>query len=560
MKRVAPAGAAEAPHRVHRRGVEAHRPPRAARAPDRRPRAVRGELQGGRTGRQALAPVAQQLLQAVALQTPALPDGVVGVLDGELGQGRRPGLDAGRVELPELADEQAERPARRRRCDGRSGAAGGSPARGAAGRRGAGGRARDRRGGGLRGGPAGYLSLLRRRREGAQVDAGHEGDRGELRRRERDLERLPPGEDEARAQRLVPAHDLARGSRRAPPGRGAPRSRAPPADAGTRRRARSAPGTRAAAARRTGPAARSRETRTTGSRSGPGAAPSARPGRPGPRRSAPRRPPAAAAPPRTPRAPATPAGSPAANGRPGRRSPPPPTAAPAVSAQHLGEDPRDPAPRPACAAPPPVLRGRSGCRRASALRSTLPLAVRGRAGRNTQADGTMNSGSRWRRKSRSSDGSGATVCVGHGHHVRHQPVPPGLLPLRQHHRLAHPRVGRRAASISPGSTRKPRTLTCASIRPRNSRSPVRPPAHQVAGPVQAPARLPPRTGPARSAPPSGPAGPDSRAPARPRPCTARRPLPPAPARVRGPARTTQVLAIGRPSGTEGSSSAAARTG
>ena len=201
--------AAETPHRVHRRGVEAHRAARAARAPDRRPRAVRGELQGGRTRSQALAPVAQQLLQAVAAQTLALPDGVVGVVHGELRQGRRPGLDAGRVELPQLADEQAERPGVGGDVmDGQEQPVALRPAAQQDGvQQGA---AREIEGaGGLRGGPAGQLSLLRRRREGAQVDARHEGDRGELRRRERDLERLAPGEDEAGAQPLMTAQDLA---------------------------------------------------------------------------------------------------------------------------------------------------------------------------------------------------------------------------------------------------------------------------------------------------------------------------------------------------------------
>ena len=59
--------------------------------------------------------------------------------------------------------------------------------------------------------------------------------------------------------------------------------------------------------------------------------------------------------------------------------------------------------------------------------------------------------------------------------------------------------------------RKPRILTWWSSRPRYSISPSGQPARQVAGPIQPRARLR-RTDRARSARPSGPAGPDSRAP------------------------------------------------
>ena len=68
-----------------------------------------------------------------------------------------------------------------------------------------------------------------------------------------------------------------------------------------------------------------------------------------------------------------------------------------------------------------------------------------------------------------------------------------------------PPDGRRsAASISPSSTRKPRTLTCWSMRPRKSSSAVRAPARQVAGPVEARSRLAAeRSGTKRSAVRSG---------------------------------------------------------
>ncbi len=51
-----------------------------------------------------------------------------------------------------------------------------------------------------------------------------------------------------------------------------------------------------------------------------------------------------------------------------------------------------------------------------------------------------------------------------------------------------------AASISPGSIRKPRSFTCASARPRKSSTPSLPPARQVAGAVHPAARRPERVG------------------------------------------------------------------
>ena len=51
-----------------------------------------------------------------------------------------------------------------------------------------------------------------------------------------------------------------------------------------------------------------------------------------------------------------------------------------------------------------------------------------------------------------------------------------------------------AASISPGSMRKPRTFTCASARPRKSKHPVGAPARQIAGAVHAAPGRPERIG------------------------------------------------------------------
>ena len=63
-----------------------------------------------------------------------------------------------------------------------------------------------------------------------------------------------------------------------------------------------------------------------------------------------------------------------------------------------------------------------------------------------------------------------------------------------------------AASISPSSMRKPRILTCWSMRPRYSSSPPCEPAGQVAGAVHARRRRVRRTDRARSAPRSARAG------------------------------------------------------
>ena len=65
------------------------------RAPRKRlhggPRLVGGQLQGMRRPGELLAPPAKLLVQHLALQPLPLPGGVVGVLDGQLGEGRRAG-------------------------------------------------------------------------------------------------------------------------------------------------------------------------------------------------------------------------------------------------------------------------------------------------------------------------------------------------------------------------------------------------------------------------------------------------------------------------------------
>ena len=63
---------------------------------------------------QALAPVTQLLVQHLAPQPLPLPDGVVGVLDGEAGKPRTQVFGEGVVKLSELAHEDPQRPSVRR--------------------------------------------------------------------------------------------------------------------------------------------------------------------------------------------------------------------------------------------------------------------------------------------------------------------------------------------------------------------------------------------------------------------------------------------------------------
>ena len=120
---------------------------------------------------------------------------------------------------------------------------------------------------------------------------------------------------------------------------------------------------------------------------------------------------------------------------------------------------------------------------------------------------------------------------------RRRPSPPHRPPAvaRAADRRAPPRrpAPRRAcrssaASISPGSMRKPRSFTCASARPRNSSTPS---AASAPGPrCGTSGSPPPRTGRPRTAPPSAPRAQIPRAsPLRRR--TARPPHPPAQARA-----------------------------
>jgi hypothetical protein len=102
-----------------------------------------------------------------------------------------------------------------------------------------------------------------------------------------------------------------------------------------------------------------------------------------------------------------------------------------------------------------------------ARRSTLPLGVSGSASSSTKAEGTMCSGRRSRRCRLSSAAPGAASAT--------TSRPPAARRRRRRGRGPPPRgppgCSSSTASISPGSMRKPRTLTCWSARPRNSRPP-----------------------------------------------------------------------------------------
>ena len=121
------------------------------------------------------------------------------------------------------------------------------------------------------------------------------------------------------------------------------------------------------------------------------------------------------------------------------------------------------------------------------------------------------------------------------HHVADQPLAARAILARDHRGLRTPGLRSSAASISPGSMRKPRIFTCSSARPEELQHAVRPPA--------APGRRcgtsgsrPRRTGRRRTAPPSAPHGPDSPAPARRPRCTARPQHPPEQAQDHRPKR------------------------
>ena len=77
----------------------------------RRARAIGREIERGRGAGEVTAPVGELLLEGGARDPAALPGGVIGVLDRELGQRRGDAGDEGPIERAELAGEDAIRPA-----------------------------------------------------------------------------------------------------------------------------------------------------------------------------------------------------------------------------------------------------------------------------------------------------------------------------------------------------------------------------------------------------------------------------------------------------------------
>ena len=205
-----------------------------------------------------------------------------------------------------------------------------------------------------------------------------------------------------------------------------------------------------------------------------------RPPRPGPPRSGSRRARAAAARRRRPRAPATPPGWRAASGRRGRRSRRrrPTRSSPSTSRPDPGEQLLD-----------RRARRRDGRPRAASASARAPAgpcgppcrwAVSGSASR--RDEGRRHHVLRQPRPQSVAQLRRRRPALA-GDHVGDQPAPsPPAVPRHHHRPRARRRAPASAASISPSSMRKPRTLTWWSSRPRNSsvpsgsqraRSPVR---------------------------------------------------------------------------------------
>ena len=274
----------------------------------------------------------------------------------------------------------------------------------------------------------------------------------------------PSASAERGPQRLVAAHDLAQGALQR---RGVQRARAaaaPRACCTPCSPAAAGPGTTAAPARRRAAAALAAPRGPPAASAGTSAAAQLlHAPRPAAATVGPRTGRAGAAPRRTPRAPARPPAWPAASARPGRRSCR--ARRRASSAQHLRPDPGQHllhrrARRHVRSAPA----GAPGA--GSARRSSLPLGVRG---------SRVQDDERGRHHVLRQAAAQVRAQL-----VRRPPPPPRTPPAAA--RPARPRAAttahsrtpgcrRSAASISPGSMRKPRIFTCSSRRPRYSSAP-----------------------------------------------------------------------------------------
>lgn len=107
----------------------------------------------------------------------------------------------------------------------------------------------------------------------------------------------------------------------------------------------------------------------------------------------------------------------------------------------------------------------------SACVSSLPATVRGSAGTVTKALGTMCAGSAPAVWPRSSAGSGVRPAAGRTYATSRRT--PGVSSRTTTAAVATSGWRASSASISPGSIRKPRSLTWPSARPRNSSEPSR---------------------------------------------------------------------------------------
>ena len=104
-------GAAQRPDGIGQGFGQREAPPLAVVGLHRRAGAVSGQLQNRRRAGQLLPPVGHFLFQEGPLQRLPLPGGVVGVLDGQLGQRRGLAGGKGRVEGCQLAQQHADGPA-----------------------------------------------------------------------------------------------------------------------------------------------------------------------------------------------------------------------------------------------------------------------------------------------------------------------------------------------------------------------------------------------------------------------------------------------------------------
>ena len=309
---------------------------------------------------------------------------------------------------------------------------------------------------------------------------GQEGEahRGEIRSRRSpdELDRSPVARPEGRAKPLVPADDLPQARGQGAPARGAPRGGGLRACCKRRSPARADLKTRASPGRRTGAGLPSAVPAGGGELPTPGSARPPPPGR-GPWGS--RRARGAAPPPRRPRAGERPPASRGASGRRERRSRPRlrparrPSTSPQIPASDLlGRRSRRDVRRAAAGLP----------RRAARAAPAVELAVR-RQRQPVEDDerrrhhvlgqrAPERRAQRRRRSDAAARGIGADRV-----HVGHEPRVAGSRPRAPATAASRtPGCAASAASISPSSMRKPRTLTWWSSRPRNSSSPSAAPA------------------------------------------------------------------------------------